>query len=359
MDVTTKNVCTFPSSSNGHQTHSDSISNKVEIFDNDIGTMEQLKRMSTDANHKNFSPMITPTSTNNKLRVAVPDGTVVDIKVHNILCNYTLPMHIDLRLLAYQSINVDYDRFKGVLIKQLRDPDCTVKIFNSGKVVIFRCKSEMECKRASRQIGRMIQRGMNKLDQRVCIRKYRVSNIFATCRLPFSVRIEEVARKYRGEGAKYEPELTSGLEWVLEDPKSYLRIHTTGSITISGATSELDLIKSVERVYPYLKEFSYQRDRGAEVNLDDETQFMANSYNLLRKRHRQQTKAFRGSSSEKNHGILSSKKGRYVDRIEKGEKVLGTGIYNNQMYFEDEDENAIAEDEYFPEDEDCLYDEDD
>uniref|UniRef100_A0A1I8BR44 TATA box-binding protein-like 1 n=1 Tax=Meloidogyne hapla TaxID=6305 RepID=A0A1I8BR44_MELHA len=326
MDVTTKNVCTFPSSSNGHQTHSDSISNKVEIFDNDIGTMEQLKRMSTDANHKNFSPMITPTSTNNKLRVAVPDGTVVDIKV---------------------------------LIKQLRDPDCTVKIFNSGKVVIFRCKSEMECKRASRQIGRMIQRGMNKLDQRVCIRKYRVSNIFATCRLPFSVRIEEVARKYRGEGAKYEPELTSGLEWVLEDPKSYLRIHTTGSITISGATSELDLIKSVERVYPYLKEFSYQRDRGAEVNLDDETQFMANSYNLLRKRHRQQTKAFRGSSSEKNHGILSSKKGRYVDRIEKGEKVLGTGIYNNQMYFEDEDENAIAEDEYFPEDEDCLYDEDD
>lgn len=82
----------------------------------------------------------------------------------------------------------------------------------------------------------MIQRGMDKLDQRICIKKYRVSNIFATCRLPFAVRVEEVARKYRGEGAKYEPELMSGLEWVLVEPKSFLRIYTTGAIIISGGS---------------------------------------------------------------------------------------------------------------------------
>ncbi|CAK5104362.1 unnamed protein product [Meloidogyne enterolobii] len=359
MDVTINTVCTFPSSSNGHQQHSDAISNELETSSKGIVNKQRVMKIDTDVNFKTFSPIIAPTSPNNELQAKVSDGTVIDIKVHNILCNYTLPMHIDLRLLAYHCINVDYDRFKGVLVKQLRDPDCTVKIFNSGKVVIFRCKSEIECKRASRQIGRMIQRGMNKLDQRICIRKYRVSNIFATCRLPFSIHIDDVARKYRGEGVKYEPELAPGLEWTLRDPKSYLRIHTTGSITISGATSELDLITSIQRVYPFLKEFSYQRDLGVEVNLDDETQFMADSYKHLRKRPRQQTKHFLGSSSEKSQGILPSKKGRYVDTMEKGAGVLGTGIYNNQLYFEDEDENVIADDEYFPDDEDCIYDEDD
>lgn len=103
-----------------------------------------------------------------------------------------------------------------------------------------------------------------------------------------------------------------------------------------SATSELDLITSIQRVYPFLKEFSYQRDLGVEVNLDDETQFMADSYKHLRKRPRQQTKHFLGSSSEKSQGILPSKKGRYVDTMEKGGGVRGTGIYNNQLYFEDE-----------------------
>jgi transcription initiation factor TFIID TATA-box-binding protein len=52
--------------------------------------------------------------------------------------------------------------------------------------------------------------------------------------MPFGIRIEDLARKYRAEGAKYEPELMIGLEWAIEEPKANLRIHTTGSITITG-----------------------------------------------------------------------------------------------------------------------------
>lgn len=94
------------------------------------------------------------------------------------------------------------------------------------------------------------------------------------------------------------------------------------------ATSELDLIKSVERVYPFLKEFSYQKNAETGKNIEDETQFFLPYSNTSRRRPRQQT----SSLSQKNHGILATKKGRYVDRVE----VLGTGIYNNQMYWEDE-----------------------
>jgi transcription initiation factor TFIID TATA-box-binding protein len=55
----------------------------------------------------------------------------------------------------------------------------------------------------------------------------------STCKLPFGVKIEELARKY--PQAIYEPELTVGLAWKFENPKATLRIHTTGSITVTGS----------------------------------------------------------------------------------------------------------------------------
>jgi len=75
---------------------------------------------------------------------------------------------------------------------------------------------------------------MNKLDQKIYLRNYRVSNILATCRMPFGVRIVELANKYRREGAIYEPELMVGLEWAFKEPKANLRIYTTGTINITG-----------------------------------------------------------------------------------------------------------------------------
>jgi transcription initiation factor TFIID TATA-box-binding protein len=80
----------------------------------------------------------------------------------------------------------------------------------------------------------MVQKSMNKLDQRIFIRNYRICNILATCKMPFGVRIEDLAKKYRRQGALYEPELMVGLEWAFVEPKANLRIHTTGSVTITG-----------------------------------------------------------------------------------------------------------------------------
>lgn len=60
-----------------------------------------------------------------------------------------------------------------------------------------------------------------------------MNNVLATCRLPFGIKIEEVAEKYPSE-ATYEPELSVGLVWRSTAPKATLRIHTTGSITVTG-----------------------------------------------------------------------------------------------------------------------------
>lgn len=78
---------------------------------------------------------------------------------------------------------------------------------------------------------------MDKLHEIVRIRNYQVCNILATCKMPFGIKIEEIARNY--PQTNYEPEISVGLVWKYKEPKATLRIHTTGSVTVTGGKQEL------------------------------------------------------------------------------------------------------------------------
>jgi TATA-box binding protein (TBP) (component of TFIID and TFIIIB) len=121
------------------------------------------------------------------------DNENINIVISNVVCNYSLPMHIDLRKLALNSWNCSYDRSGTVLTKQKRHPGCHVKISSTGKVYIVGCKSETESRQAARAVGREIQKIMGKTEQRVCIRKFRINNILATCKFPFGILIDQVS----------------------------------------------------------------------------------------------------------------------------------------------------------------------
>uniref|UniRef100_A0A914YV15 TATA box-binding protein-like 1 n=1 Tax=Panagrolaimus superbus TaxID=310955 RepID=A0A914YV15_9BILA len=155
------------------------------------------------------------------------------ISINNVVCNYSLPMHVDLRKFALNSWNCSYDRTGSILTKQKRHPGCHVKVYNSGKVYIVGCKSEAASRQAARSVGREIQKIMGKTDQKVCLRKFRINNILATCKFPFGILIDQVNRKYPKE-TYYEPELTVGLIWRMTEPKASVRIHTTGTIVVTG-----------------------------------------------------------------------------------------------------------------------------
>uniref|UniRef100_A0AC34QRJ7 TATA box-binding protein-like 1 n=1 Tax=Panagrolaimus sp. JU765 TaxID=591449 RepID=A0AC34QRJ7_9BILA len=176
-----------------------------------------------------------------------------DLRINNVVCNFTLPMHIDLRKLAMNTWNVIYDRTSSVT-KQKRNPNCYIKLQSSGKVFIVGCKSEVECRQASRAIGRTVQKIMGKSKERVCLKKYRVCNIMATCKFPFGIQISEIARQYPND-CSYEPELSVGLEWKYKEPKASLRIHTTGTVTVTGATSEANVHTVLERIYDIVYQF--------------------------------------------------------------------------------------------------------
>ena len=96
--------------------------------------------------------------------------------------------------------------------------------------------------------------------------------MLSTYKLPFGVKIEEMAKKHPRAG--YEPELSVGLVWKIDEPKATMRIHTTGSVTITGsessslffinatrtrtlllATSEEAAQEALRIVYPICEEF--------------------------------------------------------------------------------------------------------
>uniref|UniRef100_A0A0K0EEI1 TATA box-binding protein-like 1 n=1 Tax=Strongyloides stercoralis TaxID=6248 RepID=A0A0K0EEI1_STRER len=184
-----------------------------------------------------------------------PDGIVVEIQINNVVSHYQIPMHIDLRKVALSTCDVVYERANTHLVRHKKKYNCLIKIFNSGKVVVMGCKSEKSALLVARNTARMVQKIMGKSDQVIRIRNYKVSNIMANIKFPFNIHIEKMSRKYP-VNSQYEPELFIGLLWNFHDPsiKGVLRIHTTGSVTITGAVSESELVEIVQRIYPVIKQ---------------------------------------------------------------------------------------------------------
>lgn len=240
----------------------------------------------------------------------MPDEGDIDIQIRNVVCNYTLPLHIDLRKLAMNTHNVTYEREKGVMMKQKRNPGCYIKVYSSGKVYIVGCRSEADCRRAARSIARHVQRVMGKTKEKVSMRNYRVNNVLATCRLPFGIKIEEVAAKYPSEST-YEPELSVGLVWRSTTPKATLRIHTTGSITVTGASSEADVLEVLSKIYPIVLDFRcHERAKGNVA---------------AQKKRKRKAPTNRGPPMKRE---------RFDDA-----NYGNSGVINNQVYFSDEDED--------------------
>ncbi|KAF8366856.1 tlf-1 [Pristionchus pacificus] len=261
-------------------------------------------------------------------------GTVndIDIQIRNVVCNYSLPLHIDLRRLAQNSNNVTFDRGRGVLLKQKRNPMCYVKIYSSGKVYIVGCRSEAECMTAARRIARNVQRAMNKLHEQVRIRNYRVCNVLATCKMPFGVKIEEVATAHPSE-SQYEPELSVGLVWRNKEPKATLRIHTTGSVTVTGAQSEADVFTVIERLYPILLKYKCPPRAKGELT-------------LAQKRKREQA-----AMRRENSRYSSTYDG---PRVKMG-RMDSSAVVNGRVVFSDEeDEDDIYNDDFYKDEEDDL-----
>jgi len=206
--------------------------------------------------------------------------------------------------------------------------------------------------RAARGVARMVQRCMERLRDTVRIRNYRVCNVLATCKMPFGVKIEEMSKQYPQQ-SQYEPELSVGLVWRSQDPKATLRIHTTGSVTVTGATSEAAVMQAIEKIYPIIKKFHCPlRLRGTDK---DKVDGSSDGGRGKRSRKRKATGGHGAGASggKRGRGGARGRPGRDAEFTGAGG---GSGMYGTKMYFSDEEEEE-EDNEILDDDEDGFEEE--
>ncbi|KAJ6218470.1 hypothetical protein RDWZM_009627 [Blomia tropicalis] len=173
----------------------------------------------------------------------------VDITISNVVTNFNVKCHLNLRTIATKGSNVVYRRDQSIILMKLRKPNVTASIWSSGKITCTGATTEESAKCASRKVARVLQ----KLGFRVKFGGYRVVNVLGACRLPFGIKIHEFSDVNRPL-ASYEPELHPGATYRISELKAVLKIFQTGSITIT-APSVRNVQRAVEYIYPLVYEY--------------------------------------------------------------------------------------------------------
>lgn len=179
-------------------------------------------------------------------------ATEVDITINNVVCNFSVKCHINLRQLALNGTNVMYNREKGMVHMKVRKPLVTALIRSSGCVSITGSTSEEEAKTAARRVARMLQ----KLGFNARFTDFRITNILGTCKLPFGVKIHQFSAENRQRELQvsYEPELHPGVKLKVKDHRASMTIFQTGAMTITAPTIN-DISLAVQFVWPLVHKF--------------------------------------------------------------------------------------------------------
>ncbi|KAK3353277.1 hypothetical protein B0T25DRAFT_607446 [Lasiosphaeria hispida] len=171
--------------------------------------------------------------------------------LQNVVATVNLGCRIDLKVLADQARNVEYNRKKfHALVMRIRDPKTTTLIFASGKMVVTGAKSEAAARLAARKHARIVQKcGFNTkfLD-------FKVQNFVSSAALGFHIRLEGVNANHP-TFTHYEPEIFPGLIYRVMKPKVVCLVFANGKLVLTGAKVLDDLYEAFNGLYPILLDY--------------------------------------------------------------------------------------------------------
>lgn len=194
---------------------------------------------------------------NNPVQDCLTDNPNLKISISNVVTNFSVKSHLNLRYLALNGSNIEYRRENGMLTMKLRKPHATATIWSSGKIACTGSTSESRAKIASRRIARIIQKlGYHNAK----FSSYRIVNVLGSCSLPFPIKVIQFSEKYKTI-AQYEPELHPGVTFKIKELKATLKIFSTGSITVT-APSVGNVYQAIEKIYPMV--YPFRREKTAE-----------------------------------------------------------------------------------------------
>ncbi len=170
-------------------------------------------------------------------------------RIENIVATVNLGVDLDLDKLAERLPAAEYnpEQFPGLILR-LQRPKISALIFRTGKMVCTGAKSEVELRRAVKELVRLLsEHGVNIPSSP----EIQIQNIVASGNLHAEVDIEKAALLL--ENSMYEPEQFPGLIYRMDDPKVVLLIFSSGKIVCTGAKKEVQVRDAVNKVYEILK----------------------------------------------------------------------------------------------------------
>ncbi|KAK0715175.1 hypothetical protein B0H67DRAFT_490156 [Lasiosphaeris hirsuta] len=174
--------------------------------------------------------------------------------LQNVVATVNLDCRIDLKVLADQARNVEYNRKKfHALVMRIRDPKTTTLIFASGKMVVTGAKSEEAARLAARKHARIVQKcGFN-----TKFRDFKVQNFVGSSALGFHIRLEGVSAHYY-TFCHYEPEIFPGLIYRIVKPRVVCLVFANGKLVLTGAKVLEDLNEAFNCLYPILLDYKIE-----------------------------------------------------------------------------------------------------
>jgi TATA-box binding protein (TBP) (component of TFIID and TFIIIB) len=262
-----------------------------------------------------------PSATDSASAPAQNDGHNVDIIINNVVCNFSVRCHLNLKLIAQTGANVEFHKEMAMLIMKFRRPRCTASIWSSGKITMTGTTTEDDARKGARRCARAIQ----KLGFNVRFTNFRVVNVLGTCTMPFAIKIADFSSAHP-RLASYEPELHPGVTFKLKDIPATLKIFSTGSITITGPRVQ-NVQKAVEDIYSLV--YEYKKDRRA----DDLQQYPIAERKKMRLASRLLKEKQNGNACKRTSAAAKNKQHPPKKRVRVSDDIEGT---------EEEEEEDLA-----------------
>ena len=185
-------------------------------------------------------------------------------KIENIVCTVNLCCKLNLREIALQARNAEYNpkRFSAVIMK-IKEPKTTALIFSSGRMVCLGAKNEEESKKASRTFAKIIK----SLGYPVVFKEFKIQNIVGSVDAKFKISLIKLYiyliknNNYKGKSfVVYEPEQFPGLIYRMIEPNIVLLIFVSGKLVLTGGKVREDIYNGFRKIYPLLSKFKVEEE---------------------------------------------------------------------------------------------------
>ncbi len=173
------------------------------------------------------------------------------LTIENVVASSSIGKELDLWEVheALEGSEYDPDKFPGLIYK-MKDPNTSLLLFSSGKMVCTGGVTLDEPQKSVDKIKRLLDEGgIETADEVVA----KIQNIVASYELKTELNLNSVAITLGLERVEYEPEQFPGLVYRLDESPVVLLLFGSGRMVCTGGKNEEQLEDGVEKIKEELK----------------------------------------------------------------------------------------------------------